>query len=168
MKASKNKIRGFSKLSKKEKTEWVEKHFLDQTGDLFLELSEFQHSDPNIQKRLDAFSENTLANFPMPYGVAPHFLINGKKTIVFPMVIEESSVVAAASNAAKFWASRNGIEAKVIDTTKIGQVHFYWSGQNDKLIHFFKSQKPELLKGCRDLTTQMEARGGGHYVNETN
>ena len=160
MKTTSNKIKGFSKLSKKEKTEWVEKNFLDQTGDLFTELSNFQHSDLIIQKRLDAFSENTLANFPMPYGVAPHFLINGKNYCV-PMVIEESSVVAAASNAAKFWASRNGIKANVIDTTKLGQVHFYWFGQSGKLTHFFKTKKIEILKECQHLTSQMEDRGGG-------
>lgn len=40
------------------------------------------------------------------------------------MVTEESSVVAAVSNSAKFWMERGGIEAEVINTLKIGQVHF--------------------------------------------
>lgn len=42
-----------------------------------------------------------------------------------PMVIEESSVVAAASSAAKFWSDRGGFHAEVISTTKVGHVHFY-------------------------------------------
>ena len=44
------------------------------------------------------------------------------------MAIEESSVVAAASKAAKFWYDRGGFKAKVISTEKIGQVHFTYHG----------------------------------------
>ena len=45
----------------------------------------------------------------MPFGVAPNFLIN-EKFYSLPMTIEESSVVAAASNAAKFWLTRGGFK----------------------------------------------------------
>ena len=44
------------------------------------------------------------------------------------MAIEESSVVAAASKAAKFWYDRGGFKAEVVSTTKIGQVHFMYTG----------------------------------------
>jgi hydroxymethylglutaryl-CoA reductase len=40
------------------------------------------------------------------------------------MAIEESSVVAAASNSSKFWSTRGGFKATVLNTEKIGQVHF--------------------------------------------
>ena len=62
----------------------------------------------------------------MPFGVAPNFIINDKEYCI-PMVIEESSVVAAASSAGKFWAKRGGFKAEISGTTKIGQVHFVWN-----------------------------------------
>lgn len=160
MKEPKSKKSSFSKLSKKEKIKWVQKKFLNQEESLFTELEGFQHPDLDVQKKLDNFSENTLCNFPIPFGVAPHFLINNKKYCV-PMVIEESSVVAAASNAAKYWSTRGGISAKVIDTVKLGHIHLYWTGEGAKLYQFFISKKYDLLKGCKEITAQMEARGGG-------
>ena len=67
----------------------------------------FHHRDSEIQKLIEEFSENTLSNFYLPYSVAPNFLIDGK-TYMVPMVIEESSVVAAAAHSAKFWFSHGG------------------------------------------------------------
>lgn len=61
-------------------------------------LKKFWHSDENIQKTIDEFSENTLTNFILPLGVVPNVLINGNLYCV-PMVIEESSVVAASAKA---------------------------------------------------------------------
>jgi len=49
------------------------------------------------------------------------------------MVTEESSVVAAASSAAKFWFDKGGFEAKVISAIKTGQVHFLWTGNIENL-----------------------------------
>jgi hydroxymethylglutaryl-CoA reductase len=65
----------------------------------------------------DEFIENTITNFYIPLGVAPNFLINGKYSTI-PMAIEESSVVAAASKSAKFWSTRGGFKATVINTEK--------------------------------------------------
>lgn len=156
----KDKAAGFSKLSKSEKSAWVNEHHLQPDFSLTTFLKDYQHSDKKIQKILDGFSENTLANFPMPYGVAPHFIINDREYCV-PMVIEESSVVAAASNSAKFWKTRGGIRAEVIDTIKLGNIHFFWDGDSSKLDLLFNLKKDDLEKGCRDITLKMEARGGG-------
>jgi hydroxymethylglutaryl-CoA reductase len=162
---------GFSKLTKKEKTDWLEEKHLHSNINLNSFLKTFQHPDINVQKVLDDFSENTLCNFPMPYGVAPHFVINDKEYCI-PMVIEESSVVAAASNAAKFWKSRGGIKADVLDTTKLGHVHFFWFGDNVKLVQFFNVNKEKLEDGCKEITGKMESRGGGilsiNLIDETN
>jgi hydroxymethylglutaryl-CoA reductase len=56
------------------------------------------------------------------------------------MAIEESSVVAAASKAAKFWSTRGGFKATV-NTEKIGQVHFMYKGDVSKLNLFFAQHK---------------------------
>jgi len=92
-----------------------------------------------IQKAdlFDEFSEKPCQTFTFLFGIAPNFLINGKNYMV-PMVIEESSVIAAASSSAKFWAERGGFKAEVISTHKIGQVHFIWKG-------IFKNWNPYSL-----------------------
>jgi hydroxymethylglutaryl-CoA reductase len=96
----------------------------------------------------------------LPLGVAPNFLINGKyKTI--PMAIEESSVVAAASKSAKYWATRGGFKATVINTEKIGQVHFMYHGDLEKLEKFFLELQPKFYEATESLTKNMEKRGGG-------
>jgi hydroxymethylglutaryl-CoA reductase len=50
----------------------------------------------------------------MPYGIAPNFLIDGK-LFALPMAVEESSVVAAASKAAKFWIDKGGFKTTIIN-----------------------------------------------------
>jgi len=70
-----------------------------------------------------------------------------------PMVIEESSVVAAASNSAKYWAPKGGFRAEVISTTKVGQVHFIWKGEIEKLQALFPQLKDELISLRRDFHT---------------
>lgn len=155
----KKPINGFSKLNKLEKLELVSSYFEDSENAL-AELQTFWHSDPKKQKLFDEFSENTISNFFFPYGVAPNMLINGKKYMV-PMVIEESSVVAAASSSAKFWADKGGFQAKIISTEKIGQVHFIWNGAPEKLKTHMPAIKEKLIQGSKSITSRMEERGGG-------
>jgi hydroxymethylglutaryl-CoA reductase len=153
------KISGFSKLSKEEKIALVSKQLTDR--DSFIqEVKTYWHPDEEIQQRFDDFSENTITNYPLPYGVAPNFLINGKVYIV-PMVIEESSVVAAASNSAKFWFDKGGFKAGVRSKIKPGQVYFSWSGDFMKLNALRKDLKNFLVENTRHLTRRMEERGGG-------
>lgn len=153
-------ISGFSKLSKRGKIKWIVENFFKDPDTVTKELASYWHGNAAQQKVLDGFSENTISNFPMPYGVAPNMVINGK-TYCVPMVIEESSVVAAASSAAKYWMNRGGFKAEVISTVKIGQVHFIWNGAGQKLTTFFEEVKNALLSDVSELTASMEARGGG-------
>lgn len=124
------------------------------------ELMSFWHDEDQTQKVFDDFSENTLSNYYLPFGVSPNVMINGEVYCV-PMVIEESSVVAAASSGAKFWMQRGGFKAKIIGTKKVGQVHFTWKGDGAKLQSIFPEIKQALLAGTSDITKNMERRGGG-------
>ena len=124
------------------------------------ELMSYWHINEDKQKILDGFSENAISNFILPYSVAPNFLIN-KKPYVVPMVIEESSVVAAASSAAKFWMSRGGFSAKVINTKKVGHVHFVWKGDFRKLKDLENKFEASLRKDTNAITENMVRRGGG-------
>ncbi|MFO7614670.1 MAG: hydroxymethylglutaryl-CoA reductase, degradative [Bacteroidales bacterium] len=152
-------INGFSKMSKEEKLKLVAS-FFDYPEKVLRELKSYWHSDPKKQTLFDEFSENTLSNFYFPFGIAPNFLINGKNYLV-PMVIEESSVIAAASSSAKFWAERGGFHAEVAATEKIGQVHFIWKGDPNKLENAMPGLRKELINGTKPITANMESRGGG-------
>jgi hydroxymethylglutaryl-CoA reductase len=153
-------VSGFSKMSKEEKIDWLASELSDADGQLVSEMRMYWHQDNQIQKRFDEFSENTLTNFDLPFGIAPNFLINNK-IYAIPMVIEESSVVAAASLSAKFWSERGGFKAKVLSTQKIGQVHFLWEGEPGTILELFKESKSELLDSIDHITQNMKLRGGG-------
>ncbi|MDX9906389.1 MAG: hypothetical protein RBS55_07380, partial [Bacteroidales bacterium] len=152
-------INGFSKMSKEEKLKLVAGLF-DHPEKVLKELKSYWHRDPKKQTLFDEFSENTLSNFYFPFGIAPNFLINNKNYMV-PMVIEESSVIAAASSSAKFWAERGGFHAEVVSSEILGQVHFIWKGDPEKLKQEMPSLKQELLAGTKAITANMESRGGG-------
>jgi hydroxymethylglutaryl-CoA reductase len=155
-----NAVAGFSKLSKKEKINWIAKEFFSNPDEALNIIRNYWNSDEKLQQLHDEFIENTITNFYIPLGVAPNFLINGKyKTI--PMAIEESSVVAAASKSAKYWATRGGFKATIIDTEKIGQVHFTFNGNADELIAFFNQIKPKFFSDTQSITKNMQQRGGG-------
>lgn len=156
----KKTIAGFSKLSKRGKIKWIVENFFKDPEHVMRELMSYWHHDEEQQKLLDGFSENTISNFPMPYGVAPNFVIDGNPYVV-PMVIEESSVVAAASSAAKFWMNRGGFKTEIIGTEKVGQVHFTWQGKTEKLQSVFEELETELRKDTQSITANMEKRGGG-------
>jgi len=160
MSKGKKSISGFSKLSKRGKIKWIVENFFKDPEAVTRELMSFWHKNEDQQRVLDGFSENTISNFYLPFGVAPNFVVNGK-TYCVPMVIEESSVVAAASSAAKFWMNRGGFKAEVISTKKVGQVHFSWKGQSEKLFNNFPELKLRLLEDASAITHNMEKRGGG-------
>lgn len=163
--SDKKTISGFSKLSKRGKIKWIVENFFKDPEIVMNELVSYWHPKEDQQKVLDGFSENTISNFPMPFGVAPNFKINDKVYLV-PMVIEESSVVAAASAAAKFWFNRGGFKAEIVDMKKVGQVHFKWKGAKGKLLLYFDELKQHLLEEAKDLTKNMEKRGGGIHAVE--
>ena len=153
-------IKGFSKLSKEAKIEWLTKEYLggdDASIDL---LESYWHNDSKTQKLHDEFIENTLTNFYLPFGVAPNFMINNKVYCI-PMAIEESSVVAAAAKSASFWLNRGGFNSRVISTIKVGHVHFAWYGKYERLLDFFTRVKDKFFKNTENLTANMRTRGGG-------
>lgn len=153
-------ISGFSKLSKHKKIDWIVDTYFPNNKDASTIIKQYWNDDKLLQQLHDEFIENTITNYYLPLGVAPNFLINDTMYAI-PMVIEESSVVAAASKSAKFWLERGGFKTKVISTNKIGQVHFMFNGSLKKLSAFFDSIKPKLIVDTKPITKNMEKRGGG-------
>jgi len=152
-------IKGFSKLSRSEKLEWLRKQ-TELSEESLRNLNSHLHPDPRLQEIYEDISENTVSNYFLPFGLAPNFLINGE-LMTLPMVTEESSVVAAASHAAKFWALNGGFHTKVSDTLRVGQVHFTWSGSESLLFSTFDRIRDKLQQSVKSITYRMKQRGGG-------
>lgn len=163
-------IKGFSKLSKDAKIEWITDQYFHNREDAGKLLRHYWHAEPEVQKLHDEFIENTISNFFTPYGVAPNFKIDGKLYAI-PMAIEESSVVAAAAKSASFWLERGGFKTEIISTTKIGHVHFTYTGDGQKLQKLIEDQKEAFYQDTESITANMRARGGGilalHLVDKT-
>ena len=155
-----NAVAGFSKLSKEEKINWIANEYFSNPIDAINTIKQYWNDDTKLQQLHDEFIENTITNFYLPMGIAPNFLINGKYYSI-PMVIEESSVIAAAAKSAKFWSTRGGFKATVLNTEKIGQVHFIFKGDSAKLQQFFNTVKATLLDSTASITKNMQKRGGG-------
>ena len=153
-----NKIEGFSKISKEEKIKWIEKNYFNNVSNPI--LKNYWNNDDSLQKIHDEFTENTLSNFYLPLGVAPNFLIDNKDYTI-PMVIEESSVIAAACKAAKFWRNKGGFKTSILNFKKTGQVHFIFKGDKQKLNIFFNNNKLKFYEDCKEISSNMKKRGGG-------
>jgi hydroxymethylglutaryl-CoA reductase len=153
-------IEGFSKLTKEEKIDWLTKNYTKNPESSKNVLKQYWNTESEVQKLHDEFIENTITNYYLPFGIAPNFLINGRLYAI-PMAIEESSVVAAASKAAKFWLEKGGFKAQVLGMEKIGQVHFRYKGNRQNLEKFFEYVKPKLISAAGPITQNMERRGGG-------
>jgi len=157
---------GFSKLGREEKIQLITE-YLDNPEEAKNIMEQSRLANPEIQSRFESFSENTIANFHLPYGIAPNFLIDGKLYHI-PMAVEESSVVAAASKSAKFWYNRGGFQTVEISTLKKGQIHLLWKGNPNEIAQEIDRLKPEIIKQNKDLTGRMEKRGGGITAIELN
>jgi hydroxymethylglutaryl-CoA reductase len=153
-------VSGFSKKTKAEKIKWLAENYLQDNRNAVQVLKNYWNDDPSLQQLHDDFIENTLSNYYLPFGIAPNFLIN-EKLYALPMVTEESSVVAAASNAAKFWLERGGFKAEVISTEKNGQIHFNFFGSEKVIETFFEEVAPKLRSSIQSIEKNMKARGGG-------
>ncbi len=153
-----NKISGFSKLNREEKIRIASQYATHPVEFVNLVLSNMHAG--LVNNTGEHFTENAISEFSLPYSVAPNFLIDGKVYMI-PMVTEESSVVAAASSAAKFWFDHGGFHTRVSNMVKPGHIHFLWYGATDILNSFFNDIVPGLKDSVEKMIQSMEARGGG-------
>ncbi len=111
-------------------------------------------------KTAEIMIENVVGTFPLPLGIATNFLINGKDYLV-PMAIEETSVVAAASHAAKLCRAGGGITSTATESIMIGQIQLTKVrdpyGAKMKIIE----HKDEILKIANDQDPILVKLGGG-------
>ncbi len=153
-------VTGFSKLDKSQKIDWLTDTLLQGDANARAVLEQYWNDDQKLQDLHNGFSENTISNFYLPFGLAPNFIIDGD-VYTIPMAIEESSVVAAASKAAKFWQERGGFKTEIKGTTKVGQVHLTYDGLTSEMEAFYAFAKAELLQSTETINASMKSRGGG-------
>jgi hydroxymethylglutaryl-CoA reductase len=104
--------------------------------------------------------ENVVGVIPVPLGVAVNFLINGRELVV-PMAIEEPSVIAAASNAAKMARKKGGFRATSTDPIMIGQIQVVGVQDAHRARFEILARKQEILKRANDQDPILVSLGGG-------
>jgi len=149
-----SQISGFYKLPVKERVELIKKH-----SDLNKEETELFTSclDMGIADRM---IENVLGTFELPLGIAVNFKINGKDYLI-PMATEESSVVAAASNAAKIARINGGFKTECTDPLMIGQIQILHMKDVVGAAKKIMSKKKEILHLANEQDKVLVKFGGG-------
>jgi len=120
-------------------------------------LLKFGNLDPKIA---DAMIENVVGGMSYPFAIAVNFKINYKDYLV-PMVIEESSVVAAASNAAKVMRRDGGIHSHATESIMIGQIQLVNVRNPFYAKHLILEYREELLKIANEQDPILVNLGGG-------
>ena len=140
-----NKVADFSGLSEEEK-----KLFL-KNGELSLAI------DKSIADRM---IENVIGIFELPLGIATNFRINGKDYLI-PMAIEETSVVAAASNAARIARVRGGFTAWASEPLMIGQIQVLRIKDREGALRSIQENKVKILELANAQDKVLVNLGGG-------
>lgn len=162
-----SEIKGFYKLSLDERVKIV-KEFADLSPE---EVETVKGKGLDVE-RGQQMIENVIGTFELPFGVAVNFLINNTDYLI-PMVIEEPSVVAAASNAAKLARPSGGFFTSSTEPVMIGQIQLVGVESpflarlqilehKKEIIELANEQDPVLLRfggGCRDVDVRVLENG---------
>jgi hydroxymethylglutaryl-CoA reductase len=168
-----SQISGFYKLSPKERLEKV-KEFCKLTDEEIVALEKTGSLDI---EQADRMIENVVGTFELPVGIAVNFVINGKDYLI-PMAIEEPSVVAAASNAAKMARQKGGFQTSNTGPIMIGQIQLtnvkdpYGAkmtilANKEEILKMANEQDPVLVKfggGAKDLEVRVVETASGSMV----
>ena len=109
---------------------------------------------------LDHFVENVIGGFSLPLGVAVNFVVDGRVVLV-PMAVEESSVIAAASNMARLARETGGFRTEVLEDLMIGQVQLSHVPNLARAQELLEGRTEEILRLANDVDPQLTEAGGG-------
>jgi len=149
-------ISGFYKLPLKERQDQLAKIFNLGQEEIQL-LQTFGYFTPN---QIDTLIENVIGSYQLPLGVALNFKINGKDYIL-PMVIEEPSVVAAASNAAKIARKNGGFQSEEVKSIMISQIQITQLKDIASAKKILGKNKEKILKIANEQDPLLNQLGGG-------
>ena len=108
----------------------------------------------------DRMIENVIGRYSLPIGVATNFIIDGEHYVI-PFVVEEASVVAAASNMAKRCQKNGGFVSNNTDPVMIGQIQVVGCEDPEASRDAILAAKEELIKSCNDVDPILVKFGGG-------
>ena len=108
----------------------------------------------------DLMIENVIGRYSLPLALATNFQINGCDYLV-PMVVEEASVVAACSKAAKLFRSGGGFQASADEPVMIGQLQVLDLQDMDRALEAVRARKAEIIRAANESASGMVGRGGG-------
>lgn len=151
-----SRIPGFYKLTPIERLNFV-KEFAELTNE---EVKLLQSTGALSIEDANRMVENVIGTMQIPLGIAVNFLINGKDYLI-PMAIEEPSVIAAASNAAKMARVKGGFFASSIGSIMIGQIQVVDIPDPYKTKELIISAKDEILKKANEQDKVLVSFGGG-------
>src|SRR5690606_4912619 len=113
--------------------------------------------DPAIA---DKVVENVLGVYGMPFGIALNVRVNGSDRLV-PMVVEEPSVIASASNASRMIRASGGFHAEMVESLMTAQVQLSNVADSTRAVRALEEHQDELLQLARDAAPGLIQRGGG-------
>jgi hydroxymethylglutaryl-CoA reductase len=151
-----SRLPGFYKITLEERRSAVS----EATGTLVSDIERSLHAGGLDAETADKFVENVLGTYALPFGVALNVRVNDHDYVV-PMVVEEPSVVAAASNAAKMVRAGGGFRAEVDAPLMISQVQLIDVPDTDHAIREILAAKQEILELANLAVGGLVARGGG-------
>ena len=158
-----SRVSGFFKLTIAERVEYIRKacgltpeeaELLNRAGNLTVETA-------------DRMIENVIGVMPCPLGIAMNFMIDGQDRLI-PMAIEEPSVVAAASNAAKIMRGGGGIITSATDPIMIGQIQVLGTKEPEASKRAILDHSKEILTMANDQDPFLTKVGGGAKGVEVN
>jgi hydroxymethylglutaryl-CoA reductase len=149
-------ISGFYKLSPSERLNLV-KEFANLTDD---EARTLGSTGALPMDQANRMIENVVGVMPVTLGIAVNFLINGKDYLI-PMAIEEPSVVAAASNAAKIARVKGGFTTSSTGPVMIGQIQLVGVKDPHGSRMAIYAARDEIVKKANDQDPVLVANGGG-------
>ena len=149
-----SQVSGFYKLPMEKRVEFIKEYsdLTDEETTLFSSILDLEIADRMV--------ENVLGTFDLPLGIALNFKINGKDYLI-PMATEESSVIAAASNAAKIARIHGGFSTKCTDPLMIGQMQLLHMDDVAGAAQNIMDHKSELLQLANDQDKILVDFGGG-------
>jgi hydroxymethylglutaryl-CoA reductase len=156
MKQYSSEISGFYKLSIEERLKLIDEK-VGLTKDEINVLKNFGYYKP---EKMDILIENVIASYQLPYSIACNFKINGKDYLI-PMVIEEPSVVAAASNLARMTRKHGGFQCEKITQIMIGQVQILDIKNIELATKKIKANKEKIINLANDQDPILTKFGGG-------
>ena len=109
---------------------------------------------------LDRFIENAVGGFSLPLGIAVNFVVDGRDLLV-PMAIEESSVVAAASNMARIVRPSGGLVTEAVEDLVIGQVQIVDLGDLEGAVATLRERTDEIIARANRADPRLATHGGG-------